>query len=58
MGMEDRAATDDEIHRMSVLLGQSLAEGAFTRRPVCKHVPGDYAAHTYLSTLWLVVNPR
>src|SRR5262245_20247694 len=29
MGMEDRSATDDELHRMGLLLEQSLAEGAF-----------------------------
>ncbi len=43
MGMDDRPATDDELHRMGLLLEQSLAEGAFGMSTGLIYAPCVYA---------------
>lgn len=43
MGMDDRPATDDELHRMGLLLDHSLAEGAFGMSTGLIYAPCVYA---------------
>lgn len=55
MGMDDRPATDDELHQMGLLLDQSLAEGAFGMSTGLIYPPCVYADTRELTYLNRIV---